>query len=161
MLKEWNPSTTSSVDTTFMTNVLKETRQLLNTDTYGLIMSSHGGGWVPSEIFDEYMLQTNSKRADSATNNSKRISRFFGQDGNSFMETPQLAKAIEASDKWDYLLFDACFMSSVEGLYDLRHSADYIIASPSEVLGAGFPYQKILPLLFTTDHSLEKYAKLT
>lgn len=159
LLKEWNPSTISSVDTTFMTNVLKETRQLLNTDTYGLIMSSHGGGWVPSEIFDEYMLQTNSKRADSATNNSKRISRFFGQDGNSFMETPQLAKAIEASGKWDYLLFDACFMSSVEGLYDLRHSADYIIASPSEVLGAGFPYQKILPLLFTTDHSLEKVCQ--
>ena len=145
VLKEWNPAKTSSVDTAFMTSVLKEARQQLATDTYGLIMSSHGGGWVPSEIFDEYLLQTRS--------------RFFGEDGTEYMETPQLAKAIEAAGSWEYLIFDACFMSSVEGLYDLRHAADYIIASPSEVLGAGFPYQTILPLLFKTGHRLTDVCK--
>lgn len=141
VLKEWNPSSTSSVDKQFMSGVLKLIRDSLGTDTYGLVMSSHGGGWVPSDIFDEYLTDNNT-------------TRFFGEDGNDYMEVPQLAEALTAAGAWDYLLFDACFMSSVEALYDLRHVADYIIASPSEVMGAGFPYQKILPLLFTADHNL-------
>ena len=139
--KEWNPSATSSADPEFMANALKEARQLLGTDTYGLVVSSHGGGWVPSGIFDLYLTDT-------------RQTRFIGQDGNDYMETPQMARAMEAAGKWDYLLFDACFMSSVEALYDFRHAADYIVASPSEVLGAGFPYPQVLPLLFTPGHSL-------
>lgn len=144
--KEWNPSTTSSVDPEFMASALKDARQLLGTDTYGLVVSSHGGGWVPSSIFDLYLTDTQQ-------------TRFIGQDGNDYMETPQMAQAMKAAGKWDYLLFDACFMSSVEALYDFRHAADYIVASPSEVLGAGFPYPQVLPLLFTQGHCLTEVCQ--
>ena len=47
-------------------------------------------------------------------------------------------------------------MGNVEALYDLRNSADYIVASAAEVLGAGFPYETMIPMLFEyDDHSLK------
>lgn len=134
-LKEWNAKTTSSVSPEFMNEVLQTAREALHTDTYGLVLSSHGGGWVPASVFDLYI--------DRAVK-----TRFMGQDGSNYMEVADLARAVESAGPWDYLMFDACFMASVEALYDLRHAADYIVASPAEVMGAGFPYQSILPLLF-------------
>lgn len=40
------------------------------------------------------------------------------------------------------LVFDTCFMSSIEVLYEMRNSFDYIVSSPTEVLATGFPYKK-------------------
>ena len=62
------------------------------------------------------------------------------------MDISELAAAIDGSGvRFDYLLFDACFMSSVEALYDLRRAADYIVASPCEVMAHGFPYTTSTP----------------
>ena len=33
----------------------------------------------------------------------------------------------------EFILFDACLMSSIEVLYDLRDKAKYVIASPAEL----------------------------
>ena len=68
------------------------------------------------------------------------------------MDISELAAAIDGSGvRFDYLLFDACFMSSVEALYDLRRAADYIVASPCEVMAHGFPYDTVIPSLFADD----------
>lgn len=68
------------------------------------------------------------------------------------MDISELAAAINGSGvRFDYLLFDACFMSSVEALYDLRRAADYIVASPCEVMAHGFPYDTVIPSLFADD----------
>ncbi len=48
----------------------------------------------------------------------------------------------------DYLLFDMCFTAGVEVLYGLKDVADYIGASPTEVLADGyFDYSKITGFL--------------
>ena len=42
----------------------------------------------------------------------------------------------------------------------MRNMADYIIASPTEILGAGFPYENFLPMLFErTDHKLKEVCE--
>ena len=69
------------------------------------------------------------------------------------MEVPQLAQALKAAGQWQYVIFDACFMSSVEALYDLRSVAPYIVASPAEVMGGGFPYSTMVPLLLGKDNT--------
>lgn len=168
LVKEWNPAQTSTVDPAFMTEVLKLARQTMNTKTYGLVMSSHGGGWVPSDTYDQYVqaeAQANGRAyakgglADGTSGKPLPLTKFFGEDSGAFMEVPQLAQALKAAGAWDYLLFDACFMASVEALYDLRSVADYIIASPAEVMAGGFPYSKVIPELFDDDdefgHDLE------
>ncbi len=45
--------------------------------------------------------------------------------------------------KMDYILFDDCYMSSIEVAYDLKDVTDYLIASPTEVMVYGYPYHII------------------
>ena len=129
LVKEWNPSQTSTVDPTFMTEVLTLARQTMNVKQCGLVMSSHGGGWVPSDTYDQYVVEENKLNSqNSAKGASVNVpqTKFFGEDSGAFMEVPQLAQALKAAGQWQYVIFDACFMSSVEALYDLRSVAPYI-----------------------------------
>ena len=76
------------------------------------------------------------------------------------MNITDMAAALPVGRKLDFLLFDACFMGSVEALYDLRNNAKQIIASPTEVMGNGFPYHQILPLLFAANIDAAKVAQV-
>lgn len=149
LIMEYNKSV-STVDPEFVKGVFDLIKEEVPSQTYGLVLSSHGGGWVPADIYDLYLY------LDTA-NEQPLIGRsFYGQDGMDCMELPELAQALQGWN-FEYIIFDACFMASVEGLYDMRNCADYIIASSAEILGTGFPYEEIVPLLFSTaDHSLQK-----
>ncbi len=55
-------------------------------------------------------------------------------------------------------------MSSVELLYDLRDVTDYIVASPTEIMIAGMPYEKLIPEIFSTAENYdikERLAKIS
>lgn len=57
------------------------------------------------------------------------------------IETTDLADAMaDAGLHTEYILFDACYMSSVEVAYKLKDVTHYLIASPTEVISYGFPY---------------------
>lgn len=155
MIKEYNSVTTQSTDPKFMSEVIELIKTEMPAESYGLVFSSHGGGWVPSEIFDSYMMSMPAQERERRR--TAPLTKFFGQDDDDYMEIPELAEAL-GNHEFDYILFDACFMSSIEALYDLRHAADYIVASPAEVLGAGFPYETVIPLLFRETHCLEAVA---
>ena len=46
-------------------------------------------------------------------------------------------------------------MASIECVYELRHKANYILASPTETMGDGWPYSALIPLLFADNLQLE------
>ena len=155
LIEEYETST-STVDPDFVKSVLARVKQEAPADSYGLILSSHGGGWVPSLLYDEYLFQSDSRCGDAP----KAEPLFYGQDDYDCMEVPDLVDAL-GDTHYDYIIFDACFMGNVEALYDFRDSADYIVASAAEVLGAGFPYEMMIPLLFAyEDHCLEQICEL-
>lgn len=109
-------------------------------DRYGLVLWSHGMAWVPSSAEAYFVLPYNrSVQAWPAT-------KYFGEDTGAapagYLETADLAAAIP-DGVFDYMLFDACFMASVEVEYALRAKADWIIAAPTEVITDGFPYAAI------------------
>ena len=83
--------------------------------------------------------------------------KWFGQDtGESpagYLDTEQLSEAIPAG-VFDYILFDACFMASVETLYGLRDKTERIVCSPAEVIADGFPYDNIMPELLRSEPDL-------
>ena len=57
------------------------------------------------------------------------------------IETTDLTDAMaDAGLHTEYILFDACYMSSVEVAYELKDVTHYLIASPTEVISYGFPY---------------------
>lgn len=113
--------------------IIQTTKELFPAESYGLILWSHGSNWFPSDI----------------TNTQK--SRAIGQDEthNSWLEMEDLQQAIP-SNMFDFIIFDACYMGGVEVMYAMKSKTEYIIASPAEVMGAGFPYERILPHLFSS-----------
>lgn len=73
----------------------------------------------------------------------------MGVSTDGYMDISEITSGIEQSNtKFGYILFDECLMSSIELLYRMRNCADYIIASPAEVMSYGFPYDNILKYMF-------------
>jgi hypothetical protein len=134
----------NSVSPTVMASVISEVANSFPSQSYGLVLWSHGYGWLPGG------------------GNTKTIStRWFGQDDSNYMDIPDLVTALNAGPHFDYILFDACFMGGVETDYALKNNAGYIIASPAEVMAAGFPYRELMPsLLGTTEADYIKAATL-
>ena len=123
-------------------------------ERFGLHLASHAKGWLPASIESSSWLRSNARRTDDLWRKipGAAETRWFGHDRGRYMDISELAAAIDGSGvRFDYLLFDACFMSSVEALYDLRRAADYIVASPCEVMAHGFPYDTVIPSLFADD----------
>jgi len=60
--------------------------------------------------------------------------------------------------KFDFILLDACLMGSIEVAYELRNKTDYIIASPTDIIYMGFPYEQIIRELTCTEPDLRKVA---
>ena len=106
--------------------------------SYGLIYWSHGEGWKPMPL--------------AAT-------RWIGQDKGDgttdYTNIDELKQVLASVPHLDFLLFDACFMMTVEVAYALRDEADYIIASPTEIPGPGAPYDVLVPAMFKKEGSIK------
>jgi len=113
--------------------------------SYGLVVLSHGTGWLPAEMSNP-TIRLKSVIQDTGTN----------ETGN-YMELADFADAIPY--KLDFIVFDACFMGSVEVCYELKDKADYIVASPAEVLSPGFVYPTMMQHLFAPVPDLTAVAR--
>lgn len=137
-----------------MERILGDMAAAAPAERFGLHLASHAKGWLPASIESSSWLRSNARRTDDLWRKipGAAETRWFGHDRGRYMDISELAAAIDGSGvRFDYLLFDACFMSSVEALYDLRRAADYIVASPCEVMAHGFPYDTVIPSLFADD----------
>ena len=139
-----------SADPEVLKKILNEMQDLYPSDSYGLILGSHASGWIPSGGFG---------RSNRMLYAEPVLTRSFGTDytGPSQMYTRDMAKAIPFNkENLEFILFDACLMSSIEVLYDLRDKAKYVIASPAELPAPGFPYNRVMPYFWGKGTNLEK-----
>lgn len=125
----------SSADPAEMGKLLGEIIAMYPAKSYGLILWSHGTSWLPAGVH----------------------LKSFAVDGSRQMNIPDLVKALPL--KFDFILFDACLMGAVEVAYELRRTTDYIIASPTETIDSGFPYDLIFSLLASPTPDLRKVAE--
>lgn len=135
--------------------------ELAPSKRYGLICAGHGQGWLPRDVVknDADISKFGVDYAPWVKAEGAEVTRAYGE-AKGMLNIPELASAIELSGvELDYILFDACFMSNIETVYDLRNLAKYIIASPCEIMGKGFPYDKTLPHLFLDEGMTSDYAK--
>ena len=121
-----------------LTQALNVTQALFPADSYGLILWSHGTGWIPP-------LASSSTAAQEQRSGSCP-ERTFGLDGKVELEIRDLAQAIPY--KLSFMLMDACFMGGIETAYEVKDSVDYYIGSPAEILTESFPYHKIMQHIF-------------
>lgn len=121
--------------------------ELAPARNYGLIIGCHGKAWIPASggVLPRSMLPADDVWTTAP---GAKQTRSFGDTGYE-LDITELAAALEAQRfRFDYLIFDDCFMANIETLYDLRRAVDYIVASPCEIMAAGFPYDRIVPHLF-------------
>lgn len=153
-LKTYAPQ--NSVDPKVMQMVLNDVKAFAPAEVYGIALGSHATGWFPPELNN--LNKPRSGGFEPEHNLMKpegALTRAFGADGSNYMSITDLAQGLSPIH-FNYIITDACFMSSVEALYDLRNSADYMVSSPVEVMGAGLPYHKVLPVLFDRQYVLEQ-----
>ena len=124
----------NSADAVQMGQVLSDILSMYPAQERGLILWSHGASWLPA---------------------GSRL-RSFGNDNGRQMNIPDLAKSLPI--RFDFILFDACLMASVEVVYELTDKTDYIIASSTETIYEGFPYLMIVPELILPKINLNAVA---
>ena len=120
-------------------SVIGDAMSMFPARSYGLVLWSHGTGWLPEGVYSDLPRSASPAAARPQS---------FGRDGGSEIDVAALAEAMPV--KFEFIIFDACLMGSVEVLYQLRGKANTIVASPTETLVVGFPYDEVIPCLFTS-----------
>ena len=119
---------TLSVDSKRMLEVIDDTKRMAPADNYGLILWSHGQGWLQNGIED-----------DLASKGGEVSTMSFGSDGSHKMNVTTLAATLEGQG-FDYVYFDCCFMMGIEVVYQMRNVAQTIVGSVMELPADGMPY---------------------
>jgi hypothetical protein len=129
-------------DPEVMKMVFRDMQDLSRSESYGAILWSHATNWHPGT--EKKMTKLKS----------------FGEDGGKTMDIMDLKRVLPRN--LDYLIFDACSMGSVEVLYELRDIVPLVLASPTEVISVGMPYDRIVEFLLMRDsrEGLKRAAQL-
>lgn len=127
--KEYTMNSQIATDPTVMEEVFKDMQTAAPSDSYGVILGSHAGGW----------MQGNSVKTKA-----------FGDDNGYNIDIPDLAEVLKNSftKKLDFVLFDACMMGTAEVCYELKDVTSHCVASVQETYVDGFPYDQVLPYLY-------------
>ncbi len=116
----YNYEYTSTEGFTKLLNLAKGT---IATPKFAMVIGCHGDAWIPAH---------DMKRS------------FGGIDVETRIDISTLREALNrANIVTEYILFDDCYMSSVEVAYELRNVCNYLIASPAEIMAAGMPFYDI------------------
>lgn len=166
-LKEYASFTASAPQS--LTEMFADVAEYAPAEEYGLIVGCHGKAWVPTIAGSLYAsgMQLGTQPGGTAVSDNlwqplpdAKPTRSFGDSGYE-IDIADFAAVIEALPyRFDYLIFDACFMANIETLYDLRGGFDYIVASPCEIMAAGFPYDRAVPYLFTEESAYDRLAQV-
>ena len=115
-----------STDKEVMAQVLSDLVTLSPTGRIGLVAGAHATSWTESPS-----------------------SRAFGEENGNWINISDMADAIKSTNRiFDFLLFDACLMGSIEVCYDFREVTNYQIVSVLEIPAYGFPYNLMLEYLY-------------
>lgn len=154
-LKSYEEENSASPAT--LARVIRETKELVPSSRFGLVLWSHSMGWLPVGYSSSLVPRStrSGTQADFPRTRYIGIDNHPGNGGASSvaMEIDALADALPDGVA-EYIWFDVCLMGCIEGLYEMRNKADYMIASPTEVLAeagynaSGIPYASVLPFLF-------------
>lgn len=126
----------------WITSVLNDVKEFSPAAKYAMTVGCHGMGWIP--------VASSRARSEDAVKfhweyDDVPMTRYFGGTSSEFqINVTAFAKGIaNAGIKMEYILFDDCYMSTVEVAYDLKEVTDYLIACPTEVMAYGMPFHEI------------------
>ena len=159
-----------------MKSVLNIAKTMCPAKKYGLVLWSHGTGWLPSGYYTLNPSSTSSVMPSSSSSANRAALQASGSGRPLFPEPPggvdpyaHMVKSFGSELKvemsifdiqeaigdthFDFIALDACLMGGIEVLYQLKDCCDYIISSPAEVLTDSFPYDKVIERMFNEDYT--------
>lgn len=139
----------SSVSESRMRQVINDMKSEAPADGYGLVLWSHGTGWIESST--------------SRSGTPGAVTQSFGQDlhpTSTEMKVTTLASVLNG-EGFEFIYFDCCFMATVEVAYELRDATPWIIASATELPVEGMPYTVNIHAMFAEELDLEQIAANT
>ena len=145
VVKEYSTDLCSS-DPAVLRDVCRWVTENYSAASYGLVLWSHGNGWLPAK-------EVRDTRSVIIDNNSNTSS-----DSGPEMEISALKEVLMevfGNRGLDFILFDTCFMQSVEVAYEFRNVAQWLVATPAEMPGTGSPYDKLIKSIFASSVDVE------
>lgn len=140
LVKEYDEDS-SSADPAVLRDVWKYVIAQYPAESYGMVMWSHADGWLPANS----TVDSRSIIIDNGNNTTS--------NAGAAMNIPAIKEVLQevfGSQKLDFILWDACFMQSIEVAYEMRNTAKWLIGSPAEIPGSGAPYHKIIKPMFAS-----------
>lgn len=135
------PDTDISASPETLRKVLCDVQELFPASNYGLLVSSHAKGWIPSGYTEtQYNIF-------SVSESTKELG--IEMVDNSGIDLKDLPGAIPMH--LEFFIMDACLMGCVEVAYEIKDKCDYIVFSPTEILSTGFIYTPMLKRLLGAD----------
>ena len=163
-LKSYAEDNSANIET--LVEVIEETKKLVPSEKFGLVLWSHSMGWLPNGYSSGLRMTRGKAEQDFPR------TRYIGPDfhpgdvptSDNMIEVDELAESLP-DQVAEYIWFDVCLMGCVEGLYAVRNKCNYLIASPTEVLAeadydaSGIPYAKVLPYMFGGAEELKQACR--
>ncbi|MCD7973444.1 MAG: clostripain-related cysteine peptidase [Candidatus Azobacteroides sp.] len=136
----------NSADPETLSGVIHTITDNYPASSYGLIVFSHASGWLPEKTLS----------------NPAAGLRSIIIDKQQEMEFTDFAACIP-ENTFDFIIFEACFMSGIEIAYELKDKTDYIVASSAEIVEPGFCtiYETSLSSLFKRNPDLTGFTEKT
>lgn len=130
----------STASTMLFKEVLNDIKVCARAESYGLILFSHGSGWMPQQS----LLQPYALTMDKDDMNLR-----------------DFAAAIP-DHFFDFMIFESCLMSGIEVMYELKDKTNFVVASSSEIVSPGFTpiYGRLLSYLYQPEAKLKDFAQL-
>jgi hypothetical protein len=149
LLRVYEPGENALLSKETVANVAGDIRTAIPGNHYGLAFGSHGRGWIPKSYTGSFSRSgSEHPLAELWTIPENPLTRDLAYSSRERIDIGEFVDALDEWN-WDFILLDDCFMASVEALYQMRTLADYFIASPTEIMITGFPYDRVVSTLFT------------
>lgn len=150
-VKQWQEDV-NSASPEMLDEVLSYVYKHYPAESYGLVMWSHGSGWIANhQNYTSAPAHSDSPARKSKTSFGIDNELNTSSNKGAKMEVWDMAKVLKQYDRLQFVFFDACFMQCIEVAYELRDAAPYIIGSPAEIPAPGAHYGRIMSSLFKHD----------
>jgi len=143
----------NSVTPEVFKNLLRKVNVIFPAEEYGVILWSHGSGWLPEGYYSN-PTGFNAYQPDPYSGMVKS----FGEENGIEMDITELRDAIPYH--LSFIIFDCCFMGGIEIAMEMKDKCDYIVASPTEILATGFPYDLVMKPLYEEKADLTEACQI-
>lgn len=136
-----------STDPATLCEVLKWVNTNYASESYGLVLWSHGNGWLPaSKTQSTLKSKTYSFGIDVGPDGNMATDKDKTGSTGPQMNISDIAKAISASNThMDYIFFDACLMQNIEVAYELKDVTNYVVGCAISTSAYGGYYTALIP----------------